>query len=161
MFQRIRSYFAVAVLAIATGLSVPSEAFASGYDYEVTASASASNVSVPSVIAWEVSAASVGDAMGLDGYQSIAVSFEVPTSISLIVPPSNCSLSGRVVTCSDLVTDSYSPSWTVQGTVALTAIGTITVTPTITVSDFNTDANPNNDSDPVSCTAVTSILVTC
>lgn len=155
----LKRFWAVALAAalIVFGGSVP--ASASGYDFAVTVSAT-SDLTVPSVLTWEIEVASVGDAMGQD-LQTGSVEFDVPTSISLIVPGQGCYVVSRHVTCDWAVFDNDPQQFQVQGLVSLLAVGQITITPTITISQSFTDSNSSNDSDSVSCTAVLMLATVC
>lgn len=157
MFKRLG---AVALIAAMTLFGSAYPAFGTGYDFAVTASAT-SDLTVPSVITWEIEVASVGDDMGANVLQTGSIEFDVPTSISLIVPGQGCSVSSRHVTCGWAVYDGEPQGFQVQGLVSLTAIGQITITPTITVSQSLTDSSSSNDSDSVSCTAVLMLATVC
>lgn len=148
----------VAVSMLLLGLAVPAQA--DSYDFEVTASAIANSTTLPSVITWTVTVDSVGDAMGAFGVQEGTVEFTTPSTISLTLS-NDCDVSGHDVTCSWSVDDTMPQSFDVHGFVALSALGTISITPTITATSPRTDSNGTNDSVTVNCTAVTSILVTC
>lgn len=155
----LRRLGAVALTAAMLLFGSAYPAFGTGYDFAVTASAT-SDLTVPSVITWEIEVASVGDDLGQD-LQTGSIEFDVPTSISLIVPGQGCSVSSRHVTCDWAVFEDDPQSFQVQGLVSLLAVGQITITPTITVSQSYTDANSSNDSDSVSCTAVLMLATVC
>ena len=157
MLKRI---FAAAVAALLVAMGIQTPAHATGYDFAVTASAVANTTTVPSVITWTVTVESVGDAMGQFGVQEGAVSFTAPTSISLVLSD-DCDTSGNTVTCYWSVTDTTDASFEVHGLVSLLAVGNIVVIPTFTTNSPREDVNAGNDSDAVTCTAVTSLLVTC
>lgn len=140
------------------GLAEP--AHATSYDFAVTATATANTTTVPSVITWHITVDSVGDNMGSGGAEEGIVSFTAPATISLVISD-DCDTTGNYVECSFYVEDGVDDYFEVSGLVALTALGDITVTPTITSIAVRTDSGSSNDSDPVSCTAVTSVLVTC
>lgn len=157
MFRKI---FATLSIAALTVLGLGSPAYAQDYDYEVTASAVASNVNIPSTITWTIHVASVGDDMGQFGEQSGTVEFEVPDSISVVVSQ-DCDVDGNYVTCEWIVSDDTDAEFDVIGFVSLTALGNITVTPAFVENGPRTDSNSANDSATATCTAVTSLLVTC
>lgn len=155
MFKR----FMIALVGAVVLLGIPVPAQATGYDFAVTATAT-SDLTVPSVITWEIQVESVGDAMGSD-LQTGSVEFDVPTSISLIVPGQGCSVTSRHVTCDWAVFDNDPQNFQIQGLVSLLALGQITITPSITISQSFTDSSSSNDSDSVSCTAVLMLATIC
>ena len=149
------------VVACAMGVALAAPAYADPtYDFSVNGSAVANSTTLPSVITWTIDVASVGDDMGNGAAQEGTVTFTTPNTISLTLS-SDCTVSGHAVTCTWLVQDGVPQSFQVVGLVSLLALGAINVTPTIVTSSPRTDSNGANDSATISCTAVTSLLVTC
>jgi E3 ubiquitin-protein ligase DOA10 len=158
MLKRIFATITVALL-VSFGIQVPAYADPV-YDFEVVGSATVNTTTVPSVITWTLVVSRVGDLMGFGGAQDGYVSFTAPTSISLVLSD-DCDTSGNTVTCYWFVEDGTPATFEVSGLVTLLALGAITITPTFTMNSPRTDAYGTNDSDTVTCTAVTSLLVTC
>lgn len=157
MLRRIVT--AISIVALLT-LGIQAPAQATSYDYSVTGSATANSTTVPSVITWNIEISSVGDDMGEFAAQEGYVEFTAPSTISLVIS-NDCDTDGNDVTCYWIVSDTMGASFEVHGLVSLLAIGTISITPTITYNSPRTDDVSSNDATTISCTAVTSALVTC
>lgn len=158
----LKRFFATAFAAVLLTFGLASPAHATGYDYAVTASATVNSVNVPSVVTWTINVASVGDAMGEFDEQDGHVEFDVPSNFVSLVVTNDCAVVNSYhVTCHWYASNTGSSTYHVSGLIGLLAVGTMTVTPTITDTEPYTDSNSANDSTTVSCTVITSLIITC
>lgn len=159
MVKRILAATVAALLGV-WGLQTPAVADET-YDFAVSVVATANTTTVPSVLTWTITVSSVGDDMGQGGGQEGLVEFTAPSNTISLVISGDCDTDGYDVSCAWLVEDNADAVFEVHGLLSLLAVGTITVTPAFTANAPRSDSNSANDSDSASCTAITSLLVTC